>query len=51
MIKAEALLNYLISKNNFSTLDIIGIKFNPFFDKWTTSLDASVNYVLICSKD
>jgi 2-polyprenyl-6-hydroxyphenyl methylase/3-demethylubiquinone-9 3-methyltransferase len=44
-------LEMIVNKNNFSTLDIIGIKFNPFFDKWTTSLDASVNYVLICSKN
>ena len=44
-------LEIIIKKNNFSTLDVIGIKFNPFLDKWNTSLDSSVNYVLICSKN
>ena len=44
-------LEIIIKKNNFTTLDVIGVKFNPFLDKWNTSLDTSVNYVLICSKN
>ena len=47
-IKPEELENFL-KKEKFSTLDIKGLKFNPFFSKWRRSNDLSVNYI-ICSK-
>ena len=47
-IKPEELESYL-SKKNFTTLDIRGLKFNPFTKKWKQSNDLSVNYI-ICSK-
>ena len=46
-IKPEELEGQL-SQNNFSTLDIKGLKFNPFVKKWKRSSDLSVNYI-ICS--
>ncbi len=47
-IKPEELESYL-SEKNFSTLDIKGLKFNPFIKRWKQSNDLSVNYI-ICSK-
>ena len=47
-IKPEELESYLY-KEKFSTLDIKGLKFNPFTSKWKKSKDLSVNYI-ICSK-
>jgi len=32
-------------KNNFSTDEVIGMKFNPLLKKWYKSTDSSVNYV------
>ncbi len=46
-IKPEELEKFL-SEEKFSTLDIKGLKFNPFFRKWKRSNDLSVNYI-ICS--
>ena len=47
-IKPEELENYL-NENNFQTIDIKGLEFNPIFRKWKKSDDFSVNYI-ICSK-
>ncbi len=47
-IKPEELENYL-SKEKLLTLDIRGLKFNPFTSKWKRSKDLSVNYI-ICSQ-
>ena len=47
-IKPEELENYL-NKNNFNTIDVKGLEFNPLFRKWKRSDDFSVNYI-ICSK-
>ena len=47
-IKPEELENYL-NENNFNTIDVKGLKFNPLFRKWKRSDDFSVNYI-ICSK-
>ena len=47
-IKPEELENYL-NKNNFKTIDVKGLEFNPLFRKWKRSDDFSVNYI-ICSK-
>ena len=47
-IKPEELENFL-KEEKFSTLDIKGLTFNPFFNKWRRSNDLSVNYI-ICSK-
>jgi len=44
-LKPEELEN-LLSKENFSTIDIKGFKFNPFFKKWKQSNDLSVNYII-----
>jgi len=46
-IKPEELEGFL-NKEKFSTLDIKGLKFNPFSGKWKKSSDLSVNYI-ICS--
>ena len=46
-IKPEELEKNL-NKQKFSTLDIKGLKFNPFINKWKKSNDLSVNYI-ICS--
>tara|TARA_B100002052_G_scaffold246320_1_gene232386 strand:+ start:326 stop:1054 length:729 start_codon:yes stop_codon:yes gene_type:complete len=41
-------LEKILFKENFSTIDIKGLKFNPFSSKWKRSNDLSVNYI-ICS--
>ena len=46
-IKPEELEGFL-HQEKFSTLDIKGLKFNPFLGKWKKSSDLSVNYI-ICS--
>ena len=46
-LKPEELENYL-SKEKLFTIDIKGLKFNPFLNKWKRSNDLSVNYI-ICS--
>ena len=49
-IKPEELEDYLF-KEKFSTLDITGLKFNPFINKWKTSKDLSVNYIITSFKN
>ena len=49
-IKPEELEKFL-SKENFTTLDIKGLKFNPFSLKWKKSSDLSVNYIISSSKN
>ena len=49
-IKPEELENFL-SQENFSTLDIKGLKFNPFLKKWKQSSDLSVNYIVSSIKN
>ncbi len=44
-IKPEELEN-LLSKVNFSTLDIKGFEFKPLSKKWILSNDLSVNYII-----
>ena len=44
-IKPEELEKILL-KEKFSTLDISGLKFNPFLSKWKRSNDLSVNYIV-----
>ena len=46
-IKPEELEKFL-SQENFTTLDIKGLNFNPFLSKWKKSSNLSVNYI-ICS--
>ncbi len=46
-IKPEE-LEKLLSEEKFSTIDIAGLTFNPFFKKWRKTKDLSVNYI-ICS--
>jgi len=46
-IKPEE-LEKILNKEKFSTLDIKGLKFNPFINKWKKSNDLSVNYI-VCS--
>ena len=48
-IKPEELEKYL-SKESFSSLDIAGLKFNPFTNKWKKSKDLSVNYIIASIK-
>jgi len=49
-IKPEELVNFL-SKERFSTIDVKGLKFNPFFKKWKRSNDLSVNYIIASFKN
>ena len=49
-IKPEE-LEKLLSQEKFSTLDIKGLKFNPFYKKWKRSNDLSVNYIIISLKN
>jgi len=44
-IKPEELEKFL-SDEKFSTLDVKGLKFNPFLNKWKKSKDLSVNYII-----
>ena len=48
-IKPEELQNFL-NKEKFSTLDVKGLKFNPFTNSWKKSNDLSVNYIIISEK-
>jgi 2-polyprenyl-6-hydroxyphenyl methylase/3-demethylubiquinone-9 3-methyltransferase len=47
-IKPEELEDNL-RRNNFETIDLKGLEFNPFLKKWKKSNDLSVNYI-VCSK-
>jgi len=49
-LKPEELENFL-SNEKFSTVDIKGLKFNPFFNKWKKSNDLSVNYIIASFKN
>ena len=49
-LKPEELENFL-SQEKFSTVDIKGLKFNPFFNKWKKSNDLSVNYIITSFKN
>ncbi len=49
-LKPEELENFL-TQENFSTLDVKGLKFNPFFKKWKKSNDLSVNYIISSFKN
>ena len=49
-IKPEELEKFL-SDEKFSTIDIKGLKFNPFLKKWTESNDLSVNYIISSLKN
>ena len=49
-IKPEELEDFLF-KEKFSTLDITGLKFSPFINKWKTSKDLSVNYIITSLKN
>ena len=49
-LKPEELEDYLF-KEKFSTLDITGLKFYPFINKWKISKDLSVNYIITSLKN
>ena len=49
-IKPEE-LEKLLSNEKFSTLNIKGLKFNPFFKTWSKSSDLSVNYIVSSLKN
>ena len=49
-IKPEELEKFL-SDEKFSTLDIKGLKFNPFLKKWKKTNDLSVNYIISSLKN
>ena len=44
-------LEIITSKNNFTKLQIIGMKFNMILKKWQKSTDVSVNYISTFSKN
>ena len=49
-IKPEELEKFL-SDEKFSTVDIRGLKFNPFLKKWKKTNDLSVNYIISSLKN
>ncbi len=49
-IKPEELEKLLVSKN-FKTIDIKGLEFNPFLNKWKKSENLSVNYIFCSTKN
>jgi len=49
-IKPEELENILNSKK-FKTVDIKGLEFNPFLNKWKKSNNLSVNYIICSTKN
>ncbi len=49
-IKPEE-LEKILSQENFSTLDIKGLKFYPLIKKWKKSNDLSVNYIISSFKN
>ena len=49
-IKPEELEKFLADEK-FLTLDITGLKFNPFIKKWSKSKDLSVNYIISSIKN
>ena len=49
-IKPEE-LEKILFQENFSTLDIKGLKFNPLIKKWKKSSDLSVNYIISSFKN
>jgi len=49
-IKPEELEKFL-TQENFSTLNITGLKFNPLLSKWKKSNDLSVNYIISSTKN
>ena len=49
-IKPEE-LEKLLNTEKFSTVDIKGLKFNPFLNKWKRSSDLSVNYIISSLKN
>ena len=49
-IKPEELEKFL-SDQKFTTLDIKGLKFNPFIKKWKKTNDLSVNYIISSLKN
>ncbi len=44
-------LEKLLFDEKFTTLEIMGLKFNPFLSKWKKSKDLSVNYIVVSSKN
>ena len=49
-IKPEELEKILLEEN-FSTVNIKGLTFNPIFNKWKKSKDLSVNYIVCSAKN
>ncbi len=48
-IKPEELEQHL-AKNNFKTVDIKGLEYNPIFKKWKRTNNLSVNYIICSTK-
>ena len=40
-----------ITDLNFSTINLTGLSFNPFFKEWKRTEDLSVNYILVAQKN
>ena len=40
-----------ITDLNFSTINLTGLSFNPFFKEWKRTKDLSVNYILVSQKN
>jgi len=49
-IKPEE-LEKKIADLNFSTINLTGLSFNPFFQEWKRTKDLSVNYILVSQKN
>ena len=44
-------LEQLLQSENFSTVDIMGLEFNPISSKWKKTNDLSVNYIISSLKN
>ena len=44
-------LEKILQNENFSTVDVKGLEFNPILNKWKKSEDLSVNYIISSSKN
>jgi 2-polyprenyl-6-hydroxyphenyl methylase/3-demethylubiquinone-9 3-methyltransferase len=44
-------LEKILQNENFSTVDVKGLEFNPILNKWKKSENLSVNYIISSSKN
>ena len=45
------LLENILNGKKFKTVDVKGLEFNPFLNKWKKSNNLSVNYIICSTKN